>query len=82
MGLGFQGKCEGSCFGNGCLAEHMLLEHERSYGLGMDALVTVCSLNTTGNIDYYGLGMGALVTVCSWSTNFTIDYYALAQMLC
>ena len=24
----------------------MLLEHERSYGLGMDAPVTVCSWNT------------------------------------
>ena len=36
----------------------MLLEHERSYGLGMGALVTVCSL-----------GMDALVTICSWNTN-------------
>ena len=26
----------------------MLLEHERKYGLGMDALVTVCSWNTCG----------------------------------
>ena len=26
----------------------MLLEHERNYGLGMDALVSVCSWNTKG----------------------------------
>ena len=26
----------------------MLLEHERNYGLGMDALVAVCSWNTDG----------------------------------
>ena len=26
----------------------MLLEHERNYGLGMDAVVTVCSWNTNG----------------------------------
>ena len=26
----------------------MLLEHERNYDLGMDALVTVCSWNTNG----------------------------------
>ena len=34
----------------------MLLEHERNYGLGMDALVSVCSWNTNG----IGLGMDAL----------------------
>ena len=28
----------------------MLLEHERNYGLGMDALVSVCSGNTSGII--------------------------------
>ena len=42
----------------------MLLEHERDYGLGMDALVTVCSWNTND-----GSGMDALVTVCSWNTS-------------
>ena len=26
----------------------MLLEHERTYGLGMDAAVSVCSWNTNG----------------------------------
>ena len=28
------------CFGHGCSARHMLLEHERIYALGMDALIT------------------------------------------
>ena len=30
-------------FGHGCSGSRMLLKHERYYGLGMDALVTVCS---------------------------------------
>ena len=30
-------------FGHGCSGEWMLLEHERNYGLGMDALVSGCS---------------------------------------
>ena len=30
-------------FGHGCSGHHMLLERERNYGLGMDALVIVCS---------------------------------------
>ena len=33
-------------FGHGCSSHRMLWEHERYYGLGMDALVTVCSGNT------------------------------------
>ena len=32
-------------FGHGCSGQHMLLEHERYYGLGMGATVTVCSWN-------------------------------------
>ena len=36
-------------FGNECSGDRMLLEHERKYGLGMDALVTVCSWNSKGN---------------------------------
>ena len=32
----------------------MLFEHERNDGLGMDAVVTVCSLNTTGCICGHG----------------------------
>ena len=32
-------------FGHGCSGHRMLLEHERYYGLGMDALVIVCSWN-------------------------------------
>ena len=35
-----------SWFGHGCSGQRMLLEHERYYGLGMDATVTVCSWNT------------------------------------
>ena len=71
-------------FGHGCSGHRMLLEHERNYGLGMDALVTVCSWNTNGIMVWawmlwspyalgtrteYGLGMDARVTVCSWNTN-------------
>ena len=48
-------------FGHGCSGHRMLLEHEQnsgtrteSYGLGMDALVTVCSWNTNG------------IMVCAW----------------
>ena len=33
-------------FGHGCSGHRMLLEHERYYGLGTDALVIVCSSNT------------------------------------
>ena len=59
----------------------MLSKHERYYGLGMDAAVSVCSRNTnvvlwfgrgcSGNRmlskheRYYGLGMDAVVIVCS-----------------
>ena len=32
-------------FGHGCKGNRMLVEHEGDYGLGMDALVTVCSWN-------------------------------------
>ena len=35
-------------FGHGCSGHRMLFQHERKYGLGMDALVTVCSSNTNG----------------------------------
>ena len=41
-------------------------KHDRYYGLGMDALVIVCSRNTNA---IYGLGMDALVIVCSRNTN-------------
>ena len=49
-------------FVHGCSSYRMLSKHERYYGLGMDALVIVCSGNTSC---YYGLGMDALVNVCS-----------------
>ena len=35
-------------FGHGCSGHRMLSERERNYGLGMDALVIVCSWNTSG----------------------------------
>ena len=35
-------------FGHGCSGHRTLLEHEGNYGLGMDALVSVCSRNTNG----------------------------------
>ena len=38
----------GIIFGHGCSGNHMLLEHERNYDLGMDALETVCARNTNG----------------------------------
>ena len=55
--------------GHGCSGHRMLLEHERNYGQGIDALVTVCSWNTNGIQRNYGLAMDALVTICSWNTN-------------
>ena len=33
-------------FTHGCFGQRMLSEHERYYGLSMDALVSVCSRNT------------------------------------
>ena len=33
-------------FGHGWSGHRMLLEHERNYGLGMDALISVCSRRT------------------------------------
>ena len=74
-------------FGHGGSGHRMLLEHERNYGLGMEALVTVCSWTRMelwfghGGSGHrmlfehernYGLGMEALVTVCSWNTNGTM----------
>ena len=63
----------------------MLLEHERNYDLGMDALGNRMLLEHERNYDLghgcsgnrmllehernYDLGMGALGTVCSWNTN-------------
>ena len=63
----------------------MLLEHDRNYDFGKDALVTKKLLEHERNYDFgmdalvtkkllehernYDFGMDALVTVCSWSTN-------------
>ena len=52
-------------FGHGCSGYRMQSERERLSGLGMDALVSVCTRNTR----YYGLGMDALVSVCIRNTN-------------
>ena len=41
----------------------MLLEPVRTYGLGMEALVVVCSWNTYRIM----VSMEALVIVCSWN---------------
>ena len=76
-------------FAHGCFGQRMLSEHERYYGLGMDALVTVCSRNTnvvmvwawmlwsqrmlSEHERYDGLGMDALVSVCSRNTNDVMD---------
>ena len=54
-------------FGHGCTGHRVLVDHERHYGLGMDAQVTVCSWTT--NVINYGLDMDAQVTVCSWTRN-------------
>ena len=71
-------------FEHGCARYRTHSEHERYYGLGMDALVAVCSGNTNvimvwawmlwisdalGTQRYCGLGMDALVIVCSGNTN-------------
>ena len=52
-------------FGHGCFGHRMLWEHERDYGLGMDALVIVCS----GNMNEITMGMDALVIVGSGNMN-------------
>ena len=66
----------------------MLLEHERYYGLGMDALVTVCSRNTSVRMQWqnsmlskhercYGMGMDALV--CNHMLSEHERYYGLGM---
>ena len=72
-------------FAHGCSGHRMRLEQEQICGLGMDALISVCSSVTNGIMVWawmlsgqrmllqhgrnYGLGMDALVTVCFWNTN-------------
>ena len=41
-------------FAHGCFGQRMLSEHQRYYGLRMDALVSVCSRNTN------------VIMVCAW----------------
>ena len=67
-----------------CSGHRMLLEHERNYSLGMDALVTLCSGKRTElwfghgcsgdrllleHERYHCFGMDVLMTVCTWNTN-------------
>ena len=72
-------------FRHGCFGNRKLLEHERDYGSGMDALVGARMLLEDERIMVwawmlgnrlllehernYGLGLDALVPVCSWNTN-------------
>ena len=56
-------------FGHGCSGYRMLLEHERYCGLGMDALVSVCSRNTNDSKDAI-----RLVAAKTFSPNsYTLD---------
>ena len=57
--------------GHGCTDHRMLSKHERYSGLGMAALVTVCSRKHKRD---YGLGMDALITVCSRNTNVSMAW--------
>ena len=52
------------CFGHGCSGHRMLLEHERNYALGMDALVTVCSWNTDGIMFWLQYALGTQTELC------------------
>ena len=51
---------------HGCSGDRMFLEHERNYGLGMDAAGPRMLLEHEQN---YGLCMDALVIACSWNMN-------------
>ena len=45
------------------VGQRMPVEHERNYGLGMDALVSVCRHMLVEHERIHGLGMDALVSV-------------------
>ena len=67
--------------GHGCSDNCMLLEHACYYGLGMDALMSGFSWNTSvimvwawKHERYYGLGMAAVLTVCPSFEMFPIHY--------
>ena len=76
-------------FGHGCFGQRMLRERECRCGLGVDALVSVCSRNTNiimvcawmlwsayalGTRTSYGLGMDALVSVCSGNVSVIVAW--------
>ena len=50
----------------GCSGDYMLLDTERNYGLGMDALVIACPWNTNRIMAWAWMLRGP---VCSWNTN-------------
>ena len=54
----------GIMVGHGCSSHRILLEHERNYGLGMDALVPAFSWNINGIMVW-----AWMLTVFSWNTN-------------
>ena len=56
-------------FGHGCSGQRTLLERERNYGLGMDALVSVRSWNTKGIMVWAWMLWSSLVSVRSWNAN-------------
>ena len=81
-------------FGHGCSSDRLLLEHERYYGLGMDALIIECSATRMSfwfghgcysdrmlleHKRYYGLGMDATVTACSWNTTAIVVWAWMLQ---
>ena len=63
-------------FGHGCSGQHMLLEHERNYDLGMDALVSVGSRNTNG------IMVWAWMLWSPWALETTKVIMVWAWMLC
>ena len=63
-------------FGHGCYSAGMLLEHERYYGLGMDAPVTVCSWNT--NVIMVGHGCSHHRVLCN--TNVILVWAWMLQL--
>ena len=89
------GTCTLLWVGHGCYCYRMLSEHDHYYGLGVDALVIVCSRNTSvtrvwawmrdsmlsEHKRYYGLGMVALFLVCFRNANVLMVWCAIVSML-
>ena len=58
---------------HGCSGNRMLLEHERNYDLGMDALLTVCSWNTNGIIFGHGCSGNCMLLEHERNYDFGMD---------